>query len=332
MILLANELLVQRRVYFMDHMEYLQSFAKKDRINISLRNLLRTMTKLSGIRTSETCIDEQLENMPNSRAAPAVAEPHTPVQRDEVLSISEACSNRCPKHRAYMKSIQKTPEYQTWLSNIKKGLWHNDAYRSKTIAGMLRGWEGNDERRAVLSARTLEWWQDEDHVASISAKRVEMWTRPDYREKVMKAQANAKTFRRDINNPHWTKLWNRSVQVANEFAVGLDAAELETHFFRAFTILHLDPSHYGISIPTSFVYSNASRGVAADFFARAGAGGPWYSPDDIGDLMEEHKWTRANTENKIRRERQIWLRSAAILSLKGISVDCTSIPHLAWMA
>lgn len=317
----------------MDHMEYLQNFAKKDRIDVNLRNLLRKMTKLSGIRTSETWIDDRLENLPASLAAPApeVAEPCITVQRDAVLRLADASFRRAPKHAMYMKAIRKKPEYQTWLSNLKKALWQDDAYRAKTIAGIRKSWVGNDERRAAHSARSIEIWQDEGRKANISAVRVEMWKNLEYRDKVAKAKANTGTFRRDDSNFHWKKLWDNAVQVASDWAAGLKSEELEFWFFKAFTILHLEPSHYGVLFPTSFVYSNDSRGVAADFFERAAAGGPWYSPDDIGSLMEEHKWTQSSAQGRIKIERGLWLRSAAILRLKGISVDYASIPHLAWV-
>jgi hypothetical protein len=57
----ANEYLVQRRVYFMDHMKYVARYTKEDRLE-ALREVLQQMQD-SGIKTCDTYINKRFSSL-----------------------------------------------------------------------------------------------------------------------------------------------------------------------------------------------------------------------------------------------------------------------------
>jgi hypothetical protein len=337
-------------------MEYLQRYAKKDRLDITLRNVLRQMTKLSGIRTSEAWIDQRVANLRVSPAEPEPREPKAPVRRDAILQISgrsaqlkklwatpeykdkmrEAFRIRWQddSYRAKMTEMSQrthsTPEAKLAQSLRTTALWKDDEYRAKTEAGRSKYWE-TDEHRAAAADRMHQRHEDDAYREADNARKKEVWVQPGYKETVVPKMAKSNTFQRDESKPGAMKKWHDSVKKANDYAAGLKPGNLKQALWKAFIILHLDASSYGVSIPADFDSSN-DRILHQDFYAKATVGGPWFYPDDVKALEEKHNMKHENVQAGIKKERDKWLRSAAVLRLKGIDVDYASIPQLAWLA
>lgn len=330
--------LVQRRVYILDHMEFIQRWADVDRLQ-ALKTLLRAMNKLSGIRSSETWIDSRISALRFDASSQQLEEPPhapcAPVQRELVLQIST-------KYRLR----RGTSEHSAMLSAQSLEVWDRPDYREKQSASKKLLWQ-RDEYREKMSEVMLDLWARPGHrektVASMSAAGKKRGADPKH-EASRQSMADKHTFRRS-DDPKMQEKWDKYVAAAEAWASGLQHFELDAQHHNSFIILHLDGRQYDYPKANSTLRKTSREGtpsklthvqtarISKDFFDKASTGSqPFFNASEVKVIVDEIGLTTREVRHRLALMREQWLRAAAVLRRMGVVVDYASIDHLKWMA
>lgn len=196
--------------------------------------------------------------------------------------------------------------------------------------------------------------------ASKSAQFSEMWAQPGYRDRMIAiikqsrwppeqydllraAHANKRIFKRDDSDPRAREMGDAMVSDANNFVANLNSSHLSRYYRNAFAILHLDASQFDAKLSLGqgrrtiqtrrrMTESQVTK-LREEFYRSASkSGGPFSSREERDEVRNALGIDHALFKAWIMREVRMWLRSAAVLELKGVKVDYANIPHLAWLA
>jgi len=324
----------------MEHMEALRKWADVDRLQ-SCRTLLRTMNKLSGIRSSETWIDARINSLRSDAPLPQVDEPQhvpcAPVQYDAVMQIF---TRTCTRLR------RGTAEHSAMLSAQALEIWDRPGYREKQGASSAALWESDEYREKISEAR-LEMWARPGHKEKAVANMViaQQKRRADPKDEASRqACADKRAFKRS-DDPEAKKKWDTYVAAAEAWASNVPAFDLDIQYHNSFIILHLDGRQYNYSEADSTLRVGRRRGppskltdvqqarISKDFFDKASTdSGPFLNAAEVKVIAEEIGMSIKDVRYKLAVERDLWLRAAAMLRRKGVVIDYARIDHLAWMA
>jgi hypothetical protein len=194
----ADEL-PQRRVYFMDHMEYTARYASDDRLE-ALREVLRQM-RASGINTCDTFINKRIASRaakrlqalvapklpsssanakrPRLRAATNVLQP---TAAPAVIDLDSDDDDVTPEDFEGHVRIRVDKEVTQSRSDSMKAVWQDPEMRSRLLAH-----RADPKSRAKLSAALKKNWADPEYAARISAALKKKWADPEYAAKMSTA-------------------------------------------------------------------------------------------------------------------------------------------------
>ena len=266
-----------------------------------------------------------------------------------------------PGYREKFAEYWSNPENKALRSERSKDMWAQPGFKEKHSATLREVWSNlSPEDREKRSAIAREWWSPEEREkASIRIKRD--WSNvPERRERksaLMLALSKIpeqrdllmrnNIFKRDDNNPTMKMRWEKMKEEARTFADSLNADRLRVEYQNAFIILHLDASQYDSKLCQTATLQKFHRGgkkltltdaqiakLKEKFLENVlSTGLPQMSSRVFDELVKEMQCetrTKYLTE-RVNKERQNWLRAAAVLRRKGVDVDYANIPHLAWL-
>lgn len=134
---------------------------------------------------------------------------------------------------------------------------------------------------------------------------------------------------------------------AKTWADSLSADELRVQYHDAFIHLHLDSSQYDSELDHTTTLRKRTRKDKRSTFTDAQdsrlrqkflenvllTGSPEISSKVHDNLIEELQFDNIHSQlrRRLGKERQTWMRAAAVLRKKSVDVDYANIPHLAWL-
>ena len=276
--------------------------------------------------------------------------------------LSEIAKRRWaqPGYREKHSEYWSTPEKKALRSELAKDRWAQPGFKERHSATLREVWSKlSHEEKEKRSAIARERWSPEAREkASIKCKRD--WSNvPERRERnsaLMSALSKIpeqkdllmrnKIFKRDDNNPTMKMRWEKMKEEARIFADSLNADKLRVEYHNAFITLHLDASQYDSKLyqtatlqkvrrSRQLVLTDAQIAKLKEKFLEnvLSTGLPQMSSRVFDELVKEMQCetrTKYLTE-RVNKERQNWLRAAAVLRRKGVDVDYANIPHLAWL-
>jgi len=273
----------------------------------------------------------------------------SPEEREKRSALlREAWLNMSPeekeKRAATIREALSSPETKMKHSAGAREAWLNMSpeTREQRLAP-LRKIMSSPEFRDLLSASGRESWikRPEDK-AILAATMSALWKRSEKKDIFLKN----KVFRRDDTNPKMKMGWDKMKREAKTFADKISAEELQVQYHNAFIHLHLDASQYDSKLGQTTIVrksrlerkANITDAQLAKLKERflenvLSTGLPEMSYQVFDKLAEElqcethGRWLRRH----LNKERQVWLRAAAVLRRKGVDVDYANIPHLTWL-
>jgi hypothetical protein len=109
----------------------------------------------------------------------------------------------------------------------------------------------------------------------------------------------------------------------------LDASQYDSNFSQTTTLLQSTRPRKALNLSDAQLSKLKER-----FFENVLlTGSPEMSSRTFDELAEELQCSVKNGYFRVRlnKERRVWMRAAAVLRRKGVSVEYANIPHLAWL-
>lgn len=247
------------------------------------------------------------------------------------------------KRSAALREAASSPEHRVMISDIRKRTWAQPGFREERSAATRKAWLSPETKKKAAASQRETWMTRSEDKAIWAARLSAQWKIPENRDLFLRT----KLFRRDDDNPKMKMRWDKMKKEAETFANNLNTAERQVQYHNAFVHLHLDASQYDANLSHATTLRKSIRPAKAlalsdtqlsklkeKFFENVLlTGSPTMSSKAFDELAEELQCGNKNSwlRKQLNKERTEWMRAAAVLRRKNISVDYANIPHLAWL-
>lgn len=232
----------------------------------------------------------------------------------------------------------------------------HESIRDKRGRIIKYGRTGSVELNAYKLAKSLKMWAQPGYKDQVMAR----WARPEFRNQMIAkfrqgrwppdqydlrrvSLANKFILKRNDSDPKARERWDSRVSDANKFVAKLNSSHLSRYYRNAFAVLRLDASQFDTKLslgkgrermqPSRRITESQVTKLREEFYHSASkSGGPFSSREKRDKVRDALGIDHALLRDWINSEIRMWLRSAAVLELKGVKVDYANIPHLAWLA
>lgn len=275
----------QRRVFYMDHPEYIGIYSARARLKKTLA-AVQAFSKASGVHLDEAWLRDQI-----SRRGDPVEKPKSP--RVKVSKRNVDAGRWSLEARATAWTPERRRKYAELLSKLSKQRWEDPAFKESMAEARREMWK-DPTYRASMTESSRELWKDPDyrkrglqilkslwtparrqkHSEFMVETNKKMWENPALRDDARKfanarwadpvkrehglkalaiVRANRPSRKGISTGPHTdaqkkaAMKFTGPIEKSKEFTQPID--EVQKKLYKALLLLHIKPEDHGISFP-----------------------------------------------------------------------------------